>query len=272
MARTDLELIAAARRGEAEAVEELLARHEKQIFRFGLRMCGSEEDARDVLQETLVAAFKNLPEFRGDAELSTWLYQIARSFCTKSRRLRAGEPTRKDSVDAPEVRALESVAPTPDEVAHAREIGDVLQAAIRALPEHYREVIVLKDVEGLSAEEVAQVLGQDVAAVKSRLHRARMELRASITGLLGTAPFEGAASPCPELADELADYAAQDVDQATCRKLEEHLARCPRCSKACDSLKQTVSLCKRIPGDKVPAPVQTAVRNALFALSGGVRA
>lgn len=270
MARTDVELLNAARAGDGSAMEELLARHEKQIFRFGMRMCGSEEDARDVLQETLVAAFKNLPEFRGDAELSTWLYRIARSFCTRSRRLKVGEPAQKGTLDAPEVRALPAEAPAPDAVAHAREIGDVLQAAIRALPEKHREVVVLKDVEGLSAEEVAEVLGEDVAAVKSRLHRARLELRQSVTSLLGDAQWIGEA-PCPELGETLSDYAAQDVDQATCVKIEEHLASCPRCSQACDALKRTVSLCKRIPGDRVPAAVQSAVRHALITLSSSSR-
>ena len=86
----DVELLRAAQTGDEAALDELLARHEKQVFRFGLRMCGSEEDARDVLQETLVAAFQGLPNFRGDADISTWLYQIARSFCSKARRRRAG--------------------------------------------------------------------------------------------------------------------------------------------------------------------------------------
>src|SRR5208283_3560762 len=106
--RTDADLLRAVRSGDSAAIDEVLAKHEKQVFRFGLRMCGSEEDARDVLQETLIAAFRGLPEFRGDADLSTWLYQIARSFCIKARRRRSGEPVDKTSLDQPEAQAVPS--------------------------------------------------------------------------------------------------------------------------------------------------------------------
>jgi RNA polymerase sigma-70 factor, ECF subfamily len=263
MPRTETELLLAARAGDSEAIDEVLARHEKQVFRFGLRMCGSEEDARDVLQETLIAAFRGLPEFRGNADLSTWLYQIARSFCTKARRLRAGEPAEKVSLDQPEARGVPGDEPVPDAQVHAREIGDVLQAAILSLPEDHREVIVLKDVEGLTAEEVARVLHEDVAAVKSRLHRARAGLRQSVAALLGPDGSTQSIAPCPELADELADYAAGDIDQTTCAQIEAHLTRCKHCSSACETLQRTVSLCRRIPGDVVPTPVRAAVRAAL---------
>jgi RNA polymerase sigma-70 factor, ECF subfamily len=260
--RSDEQLLHAARQGDRQAIEELLARHEQQIYRFGLRMCGDEESAREVLQETLLAAFRNLPGFRGDAALSTWLYQIARSFCIKERRR-----------DRPEVPLDEhagseaSPAPGPEQDAQAREIGRALASAIRALPAEHREALVLRDVEGLSAEEAAQVAGIEVGALKSRLHRARMELRGHLAALLGEQQPPGGAAPCAELAQQLSAYAAQEIDQATCSKIEEHLASCPRCAGACAALKQTVSLCRRIPGDQVPAPVRAAVRRALLSLT-----
>ncbi len=244
-------------------MDEVLARHEKQVFRFGLRMCGSEEDARDVLQETLIAAFRGLPEFRGEADLSTWLYQIARSFCIKARRRQVGEPAETVPLDAPEAQSVQGEAPVADAQVHAREIGDVLQAAILSLPISHREVIVLKDVEGLSAEEVARVLHEDVAAVKSRLHRARAGLRQAVVTLLEPEGWAQATEPCPELSDELSSYAAGDIDQATCAQIEAHLAHCARCSGACEMLQRTVSLCRRIPGDSVPPAVRAAVRAAL---------
>src|SRR4051812_46387452 len=86
MHRSDAELITDARAGDRAAIDELLTRYEPSIYRFGLRMCGDEEAAREVLQETLLAAFRHLSGFRGDATLSTWLFQIARSFCIKERR------------------------------------------------------------------------------------------------------------------------------------------------------------------------------------------
>ena len=251
MADSDGALIAAAQAGDRRALDELLARYEQRIYRFGLRMCGDEESAREVLQETLIAAFRNLPGFRGQATLSTWLYQIARSFCIKERR--GVRPT--TALDA----AHADSAPTPEANAHAREIGHALSAAISELPADQREVLVLRDVEGLSAEEAAEVVGIEVGALKSRLHRARMALREKLAGVVAAAP-----EPCAELAQELSAYAASEIDQATCVKIEQHLASCPRCTGACDALKRTVSLCKSLPGNAVPAPVRAAVRGAIL--------
>ncbi|MEP6859372.1 MAG: sigma-70 family RNA polymerase sigma factor [Deltaproteobacteria bacterium] len=254
----DAELIAAARAGNREALDELLERYEPQIYRFGLRMCGDEESAREVLQETLLAAFRHLPGFRGDAALSTWLYQIARSFCIKERR--GQHPTRSlDDAGAPE---LVDPTPQPDARMHAREIGEALSRVIAALPAEQREVLVLRDVEGLSAEQAADVIGIEVGALKSRLHRARMALRTELAGTLGA---NADAEPCPELAQELTAYAGAEIDQATCVQIENHLATCARCAGACDALKRTVSLCRRLPGDVVPAAVRAAVRDAIVA-------
>ena len=263
MAASDTALLAAARRGDAQALDALLAEHEPRIYRFGLRLCGDAEAAREVLQETLVAAFQGLPGFRGEAELSTWLYQLARSFCIKERRRRAGEPAAHEDL-AREATALPSEAPAPDARAHARELAEALQAALLALSEAQREVVVLRDVEGLSAEQTARVLGEPVSAVKSRLHRARLQLRAHLAALLGEAGAD--AESCPELAEDLSRYLSREIDQAACAELEAHLARCPRCAEGCAALQSTVSLCRSIPGGAVPAPVRSAVRQALVAL------
>ncbi|MEO6773366.1 MAG: sigma-70 family RNA polymerase sigma factor [Kofleriaceae bacterium] len=251
----DADLIAAARSGDREALELLLERYEPQIYRFGLRMCGDEESAREVLQETLLAAFRHLPGFRGEAALSTWLYQIARSFCIKERR--DVRPTM--SIDDAPATELVDPAPGTDLRAHAREIGGALSRAITALPAEQREALVLRDVEGLSAEEAAQIAGVDVGALKSRLHRARMTVRRELAAWLEG----GTTEPCPELARSLTSYAGAEIDQAACAQIEAHLATCPRCAAGCDALQRTVSLCKRIPGGVVPASVRSAVRAAI---------
>jgi RNA polymerase sigma-70 factor (ECF subfamily) len=257
MERSDADLISAARDGARDAVDELLTRYEPNIYRFGLRMCGNEDAAREVLQETLLAAFRYLPTFRGDAALSTWLFQIARSFCIKERR--GQHPTH--SLDEAGAAELVDPTPQPDARAHAKEIGAALSRAIAVLPPDQREVLILRDVEGLSAEQAAEVVGIEIGALKSRLHRARMALRSELAGILETADTE----PCPELAQELSAYVGAEIDQATCVQIENHLAKCARCAGACDALKRTVSLCRRLPGDVVPAPVRTAVHDAIMA-------
>lgn len=255
---TDADLITAARGGDRAAIDELLTRYEPSIYRFGLRMCGDEDAAREVLQETLLAAFRYLPGFRGDAALSTWLYQIARSFCIKERR--GHRPTR--SLDDDGAAELVDPAPAPDARIHAREIGELLAGAIATLSPEHREVLVLRDVEGLSAEQAAEVVGIEVGALKSRLHRARMALRGELARALGDDPLT---EPCPELAHELSAYVGAEIDQATCVEIERHLTTCPRCAGACDALKRTVSLCRRLPGGGVPADVRAAVRGAIVA-------
>ncbi len=257
----DAELIARAQKGDSKAMNELLGKHEQRVYRFGLRMCGNEDDAREVLQETLLATFKNLATFRGDAQLSTWLYQVARSFCLKQRRRHEGEPATHESTETPEVKAIASETAASDSRAHARQVGEVIQVAMQALPAEHREALVLRDVEGLSAEEAAEVVGIEVGALKSRLHRARMSLKQNLAAVLD----EGQGDlGCPDMQRELSEYAASEIDQAACARIEAHLETCPHCSAACDSLKRTVSLCRAIPGGEVPAYVRAAVRQALM--------
>jgi RNA polymerase sigma-70 factor (ECF subfamily) len=261
MIRSDADLITAARSGDRASIDELLTRYEPSIYRFGLRMCGDEEAAREVLQETLLAAFRHLSGFRGDAALSTWLFQIARSFCIKERRGAGRTRSLDDSCSA----ELVDPAPAPDARAHAREIGEALSHAIAKLAPEQREVLILRDVEGMSAEQAARVVGIEVGALKSRLHRARMALRGELADALGDEPH---AVPCPELAQELSAYAGAEIDQAMCVHIENHLGTCARCAGTCDALKRSVSLCRRLPGNEVPAPVRAAVRGAILAAIG----
>jgi RNA polymerase sigma-70 factor (ECF subfamily) len=261
MAANEDELLQSAKAGDPRAMDQLLALHEPRVYRFGLRMCGNEDDAREVLQETLLATFKNLASFRQDAQLSTWLYQVARSFCIKQRRRHEGEPAEHAALEDASVRRVAHDASGSDERTHARQVGEVIQAALSALPVDQREAIVLRDVEGLSTDEAARVVGVDEPALKSRLHRARMALKRHLSDVLEEAPGDFG---CAALREELASYAASEIDQAACARIEEHLKQCPACTAACDSLKRTVSMCRSLPGGEVPVPVRTAVRRALL--------
>src|SRR5512140_2621560 len=184
------------------ALERLLERHQAKIYRFGMRMCRAEEDAKDVLQETLIAAARTLPDFRGASSLSTWLYTIARSFCIKHRRRSKFAPEHVESLDATETARLAVQLPdpsrSPEEALHGRRIEAALDEAIAALEPMYREVLLLRDVEGLSAAEVAEVLGISVEAVKSRLHRARVAVRERMAPVLQPPGAEPPLPGCPD--------------------------------------------------------------------------
>jgi RNA polymerase sigma-70 factor (ECF subfamily) len=259
----DDKILDAARRGDPDALDALLRRHQPQIYRFGMRMCRNEEDAKDVLQETLLAAARSLRGFRGSASLSTWLYSIARSFCIKKRRRSKLAPREEVSLD-PKSPALTVPDPSPplDETLAHREIERAVEAAIRALRPAYREVLLLRDVEGLTAPEVAEVLGIRIEAVKSRLHRARAAVREQLQPLLEG----GAAAPapgCPDVIARLSRYLEGEISREACADMEQHVESCPRCRRACDALRQALGVCRSLPAPEVPAEVQQTVRTGI---------
>ena len=263
------DLIARARAGDREALETLLAHHQAQIYRFGLKMCRDPEDAQDVLQDTLFAMARGVRDFRGASSISTWLYTIARSFCIKKRRRSKFAPARERSLDSDldlETARLADPAKAPDEALAGREVEVALEKAIGALEPMYREVLLLRDVEGLTAPEVAEVLGINVQAVKSRLHRARLSVRAHVAPLLGV-PAEAtaaASSACPDILNMFSRYLEGEISPEVCATMERHLASCPHCRTACDSLKRTLALCHTSGAAvQVPAAVQASVKVAL---------
>ncbi len=274
---TEERLLERARGGDREALEQLLERHEKQIYRFGLEMCRDPEDARDVLQDTLLTVARGVRDFRGASSLSTWLYAIARSFCIKKRRRSQFAPTSERSLESeamPEARRLADEGRSPDEAVAGKEIGRVLQRAIAGLEPPYREVLVLRDVEGLSAPEVAEVLGVSIQAVKSRLHRARLAVRSQVAPLLGIPLAEAPAAPgsCPDVLMLLSKHLEGEISAEVCAEMEHHLEGCERCRDACDSLKQTLALCRTsTPAVEVPAAVQATVKTALRDFLAGKR-
>ena len=153
-------LVDAARAGDRAALERLIARHQARIYRFGLKMCRDPEAAKDVVQETLIAMARGVRDFRGGASLSTWLYTIARSYCIKARRKSKFAPRELGSLDAaPDAVRVPDPGPRSDEQLGARRVEQVLERAIGELDDAHREVLVLRDVEGLTAPEVAAVLG-----------------------------------------------------------------------------------------------------------------
>jgi RNA polymerase sigma-70 factor (ECF subfamily) len=266
-------LIDAAQAGDQRALFALLERHQAQIYRFGLKLCRNPEDAQEVLQETMLTVAKSLPGFRGQSSLSTWLYTIARSFCAKQRRRSKFAPDHELSLEDPGSSGDNIEDPkqvSPDEALADKRLEHALAAAIAALDPMYREVLVLRDMEGLPASEVAEVLGLSVDAVKSRLHRARKAVREQLlaSGHVTrevSGPVRGDdVSGCPDIVAMWSSHQEDDISPEACAKMERHLAQCPRCQSECDSLKRTLALCRTSSaGATVPEHVQQAVRLAV---------
>jgi RNA polymerase sigma-70 factor (ECF subfamily) len=264
---TDSELLIAARQGDAAALEALLVRYQPHLYRFGLRMCGNEEDAGDVAQESLISMARSLRDFRGDSSVSSWLYTIARRFCIKKRRRSKFAPAREESLDAPGIdaaRRLADPSPSPEQTATNQELQRALTRAIDGLEPAQREVLVLRDVEGLPASEVAKVLGLSVDAVKSRLHRARVAVRESLAPMLGTPGDEPSRDViCPDVLMLFSQHLEGDIDPAVCATMEAHLAQCPRCRSTCESLRRTLAVCRQLPTPEVPASIAASIRAAI---------
>ena len=267
---TDGELLAAARQGDAAALEALLVRYQPHLYRFGLRMCGNENDAGDVAQESLISMARSLRDFRGDASVSTWLYTIARRFCIKKRRRSKFAPAREESLDAPGIDAahrLADPAPSPEQTATNRELQRALTRAIDGLEPNQREVLVLRDIEGLSAAEVASVLGVSVDAVKSRLHRARGAVRQALAPVFSAPGYEPPRDAmCPDVLMLFSQHLEGDIDPAVCATMEAHLAQCPRCRGTCESLRRTLAVCRQLPTPEVPASIAASIRAAIQTL------
>ena len=258
-------LVLRARSGDASALEQLLAAVAPAVERFGRRMCGNPHDADDVLQDTLLSIATHLGEFEGRSSFLSWAFTLARNACARRRRgLKNRPPVSEDQ--APEPRDL---AATPEERAADRELAQVLEQALDALPEGYREVILLRDVEGLTAPDAAAALGVSVDALKSRLHRARESLRTALKPVLEP----GAPGPpdCPEVATLWSRKLEGDLSQHDCATMEEHLKTCSACATACDALKKALRACKRSATVEVSPEVQARVKAAVRAWSARPR-
>jgi RNA polymerase sigma-70 factor (ECF subfamily) len=260
---TESGLLAAARKGDRAALTKLLERHQQKVFGFGVKMCGDAEDAKDVAQDTLLTMARTVRDFRGDASLSTWLYTVARSFCIKKRRRTKGAPAFHEPLDQAAHESGGEPSMTPEQMLLGREARETVATALDALDPEAREVVVLRDVEGLSAAEVSEVTGVSVAAVKSRLHRARAALREHLLAVVSGEPAAGTRPSCPDVLTMLSRKLEDEISPDVCAEMEAHVAGCPHCSGVCDSLKRTLALCKSLPTPTVPEHVQESLRKAV---------
>ena len=166
-------IIARARRGDADAFEQLVIAYRDQVFRLALRMCGNEADADEAAQEAFLSAWKALPNFRGDSQFSTWLYQLtshaAIDLLRREKRQIAAEDITEVSVSDP--------GPSPQQQAERSETRQAVRDAMGQLSPEYRQIVVLRFLQELSYEEIGAVLKLPPGTVKSRLNRAKAQLK-----------------------------------------------------------------------------------------------
>ena len=183
----DFALVQRVVAGDHRCFEPLVRRHERRVFRVTLAVLGNIEDAEDAMQETFIKAFRHLVQFRGESRFTTWLTRIAVNEALQKRQARRDVVSFDESHEAgekPLPRRFEPWTANPEQLYGKQELRRLVEAAIQALPPIYREALVLRDVEEMSAEEAAEALGIKVPALKSRLLRARLMLRESLGAAL----------------------------------------------------------------------------------------
>ena len=178
MAETDEELVAAFRGGDLSAFDTLVHRWERKIQGAIYRIMGSSEDARDLAQEAFLRAYRGLPTFKSEARFSSWLYQIALNLCRDRLRQRRGKTLVSiDDLDAATAARIERTGATAQDMVEAQDLGRMVAAVMSELPEEQREVITLKEYQGLTFQEIADTLEVPVSTVKTRLYRGLVQMR-----------------------------------------------------------------------------------------------
>ncbi len=178
-------LVAAAKRGDADAFEELVTRYEAKIFRLTMNITRNREDAEDAMQEAFLKSYAHLKDFQGDSRFYTWLVRIAANEALmRLRKRRPNQVSLDEPIEGAEdlmPREIEDWGPSPEQRFAQTEMHEILSEVIDKLEPDFRVVFVLRDMEELSTEETAKVLGISVPAVKSRLLRARLKLRQKLS-------------------------------------------------------------------------------------------
>jgi len=266
--------------GDDAALEQALALLQNTVFSFSMRVCGQRQDAEDTMQEVLLKSVPHLPKFDSPKALVVWLYKVAKNRCLMSRR-------RSKFAPAPDL-SLEELMPNRKELQQLGDDGNInpeafairsedagrLRDVIQRLPAPYRIVLVLRDMEGLTDEEVAEITGLRPGTVRVRLHRARLfvrkELMKGLNRRFGRAAIALQASSqgqpaneerrparCKAMFAELSNYLDQRLDDSLCEELERHMGGCEPCKAFLSSLKSTIEQCR------ISAPESPSTKKAM---------
>ena len=188
---SDDDLVRRFKGGDQQAFSELVRRYQDRVFTLCLRWLSDRQAAEDMAQEVFLALYRSLPDFRGDAKLSTWIFRVTVNHC-KNRRLyrhrRAHdrhEPLEGNNADDGPARQFADEGPGTDHALHRSEAEQVLSEALSKLDDNHRSILVLRDIEDLPYEEISEILSLPRGTVKSRLHRARAELARILSRAIG---------------------------------------------------------------------------------------
>ncbi len=271
--------IAILQRDDKNAVDEALALLQDTIFSFSMKVCGQREDAEDTMQEVLVKSLPYLPKFENARALVVWLYKVAKNRCLMSRRKSKFAPKEHLSLDElmPDRAELEQLSENepvnPESSAIRSEQAQQLRDAVQKLPPDYRIVLVLRDMEGLTDEEVAEITGLKRGTVRVRLHRARLFVRKELARRLGARSVEIRApreAPevrprrCKEMFAELSNYLDEELDESLCAELEAHLGGCEPCQAFVSNLESTIHKLRATPAEAADPQKMAALRRQLM--------
>lgn len=241
-----------------QAIPLLLDRYGAKLYRLGLRVCGNPDEAHDLLQETLLNAYRKWSQFEARSAPSSWLFTIAVRACRRRHRRRAGEPASLSPLDELLPSGEEIASPEADgdpfEATLAREAEERLTGALVELPLPYRLPLILKDIAELSIQEVAGILGLKEATVKTRLHRARLQLRSALDPLLPRRP-----APPPDHPRSVCLDLLRAKQEALDRGVPYPVAPselCTRCRALFATLDLTHEACQRLGQGRLPEPIQ----------------
>jgi RNA polymerase sigma-70 factor, ECF subfamily len=265
--------------GNVASVEQALALLQNTVFSFSMRVCGQRQDAEDTMQEVLLKSIPQLPKFDSPKALLVWLYKVAKNRCLMSRRKSKFAPAHQLSLEElmPDRKELERFTAdgkvNPESFAIRGEQASRLREAVQKLPPPYRIVLVLRDMEGLTDDEVAEITGVRAGTVRVRLHRARLFVRKELmrTWMAGGKKVHAQKSPqqenrparCKAMFAELSDYLDEKLDDSLCEELERHMAGCQPCQAFIATLRATIEQCRSSRG-QFPAPEAAKLRQQLI--------
>lgn len=231
---------------QTNRIEKLFEQINLRLYRFALKRCGSAEIAHDLTQEALIVILRRLPELGQELPLLPWSFGVIRKLCLKHNTRKAYQSTERSFEELQESNhhLHFNVHDTPEEVVTQMGKWEEVARAIQTLDPIYREVLLLRDVEGLSASETALAVDATVSAVKSRLHRARSELRVALTSHTLPPPLP---EHCPDIRRVFSEHLEGDLKPSLCTEMENHVRSCIICTRECDELKATLTICSTSP-------------------------